>query len=60
MARDYSSGRFRCRFCGKSLKGYVPKDGDGTGFLIPRHKDSAGQRCKGTGELKTYADKGSS
>lgn len=54
--KDYSSERFTCRFCGKQMRGYVPRMGDGTGFLLPRHSNKSGARCKGTGTMFDAGD----
>lgn len=58
MARKFSSRRFRCLWCRKLMKGYVPKGGDGTGYLMPTHKDREGKRCQGSNDLKDAGDFG--
>lgn len=54
--KDYSAEKFTCSFCKKQMRGYVPSLGDGTGFLIPRHKDRDGNRCKGSHTMFSVGD----
>lgn len=35
---QYSTNRYRCPFCRKALFGIVPRGGDGSGYIFPRHK----------------------
>ena len=50
--RDYSTRPFKCGWCPKLLRGYAPKGGDGSAYLMPKHKNSSGQQCKGSYDLK--------
>lgn len=56
MSNEWSRERFKCKWCNMLFKGYVPKGGDGTGFLLPRHNNREGKRCQGSGQLFNAGD----
>jgi len=33
---------YRCPVCGKNYKGRIPKGGDGSAFIFPKHKRHSG------------------
>lgn len=48
--------RLRCRDCGRTVRGFVPRGGDGTGFLPFKHQGSDGEDCRGQYELHDSDD----
>lgn len=39
--------RVRCPWCSKAVSAQVPYLGDGSGYVIHKHKDQAGKTCEG-------------
>lgn len=46
--RELDSTRHVCNWCGKKVKTYVPRGGDGSAELVRKHKDSSGDMCRGS------------
>jgi hypothetical protein len=46
MTAVYSSNRYVCPNCAKTFRGVIPRGGDGSAYIFPRHNDKRGEYCR--------------
>ncbi len=49
-----SAGFIKCRACGRTVSGYIPKQGDGAMGFPFKHTDPKGNDCNGRYQLAEW------